>query len=356
MHVALVCPYSLDTPGGVASHVLGLASWLAQQDHRVTVVAPGTVDPVAARGVAVQLLGGARNFRFNGSVAQLAVGRSQSARAVRAAGHADVVHVHEPLTPGAAFAVARQCGPLVVTHHASFRVGPVLSRVLRRRAAALHPASSIAVSRAARDTALAATGIRGTLIGNGFLLPAAPPDSLGWRGGRVPRVGFLGRLDEPRKGFAVFRAIAGRAHCAGIDAEFVALGPGSVDPGPVRLIGQVDDAARDRELQRIDVLVAPNLGGESFGMVLVEALAAGCAVVASDLVGFRDVLAASGTGTLFPVGDVEAGLAALSKSLTAPADHLALHASVARWGWDELGPRIVAEYERALTTGDTAAI
>lgn len=355
MHVALVCPYSLDTPGGVGSHVQGLASWLTQQDHRVTVLAPGTVDPATPEGVTVQLLGRARNFRFNGSVAQLAVRRSQSARAVQAACQADVVHVHEPLTPGAAFAVARQCGPLVVTHHASFHPGPVLSRVLRRRAAALHPASSIVVSRAAMATALAVSGTTGTLIGNGLLLPAAPPVRDGWRGGPAPRVGFLGRLNEPRKGFAVFRAMAAQARAAGIDAEFVALGPGRVNPGAVHLLGVVGDAARDRELQRIDVLVAPNLKGESFGLVLVEALAAGCAVVASDLPGFRDVLTASGAGALFPVGDVRAGLAALSASLAAPADPLALHASAARWGWDVLGPRIVAEYERALSTGDTAA-
>ncbi|MDO5736316.1 MAG: glycosyltransferase family 4 protein [Propionibacteriaceae bacterium] len=348
MRVALVCPYSLDAPGGVATHVIGLATWLAEQGHGVTVIAPGVQPRSVPDGVTLHLLGPAHNFRFNGSVAQLAVRRSQSRAAVHVAGQADVVHVHEPLTPGIAFAVARQCSPLVVTHHASFDVGTVLAWSLRRRSASVRAAEAIAVSRAAQATAHRATGGQPVIIGNGLLMPSPPSAREGWRGGQRPRVAFLGRLEEPRKGFAVFRSMSMQAPQHGIDAEFVALGPGKVEPGPVLLMGPVDDTTRDRALAQVDVLIAPNLMGESFGLVLVEALAAGCAVVCSDLPGFRDVLDAAGTGSLFPVGDVSSALSALRAALEDPPDPATLHRAAGRWGWDALGPQILARYEAAL--------
>lgn len=353
MHVALVCPYSLDAPGGVATHVMGLARWLVTAGHTATVVAPGTGDRPRTDGVTVHILGPATNFRFNGSVAQLAVRRRQCADARRVTATADLVHVHEPLTPGVAFAVARGASPLVVTHHASFPVPRPLAAALRWRASALGQRQSIAVSPAAATTARSACGVEPVVIGNGVLLPPAPPPRRGWRGGARPRIGFLGRLDEARKGFDVFRRIAELAGPSGLDAEFVAVGPGSVEPGPVVLWGAVDDDTRDRTLQTVDVLVAPNLFGESFGMVLVEALASGCDVVASSLPGFRDVLVAAGAGALFPVGDASAALEVLRARLGEPAEPESLHAAARQWGWDELGPRILRRYDAALRIGHT---
>ena len=348
MHVALVCPYSLDTPGGVATHVMGLAKWMAEQSHTATVLAPGIKPRPMPAGVELHLLGQSRDFQFNGSVAQLAVGRRQAAEAIRVSRRADLVHVHEPLTPGMAYAVACAAQALVVTHHASLNVGSVASWFLRRRASALGPRESIAVSDAARASARITTGVGSVVIGNGLLLPAAPDPSSGWRGGVRPRIAFLGRLDEPRKGFPVFRAMAGLAGDAGLDADFVAVGPGRVAPGPVELHGVVDDAGRDEMLRRIDVLVAPNLFGESFGLILVEALASGCGVVASDISAFRDVLEASGVGKLFPSGDAVGALNSLRDVLAGPPDPPALHAASHRWGWDVLGPRVLARYESAL--------
>ncbi len=348
MHVALVCPYSLDTPGGVGTHVLGLSAWLVAQGHDAMVIAPGGEGHRGADGVSLHLVGRSHNFRFNGSVAQLAVGRRQGTDALRVAREADVVHVHEPLTPGIAFAVARATRNLVVTHHASFTVGPLVSGLLRRRAAAVRPAAAIAVSEAALQTARSLTGTTPDVIGNGVFLPDAPPHLESWRGGVRPRIGFLGRLDEPRKGFAVFRDVARRARKTGLDAEFVALGPGKVDPGPVRLLGAVDNTERNHALQQVDVLLAPNLFGESFGLILVEALAAGCAVVASDLPGFRAVLAQAGTGTMFPAGNVDAGFAMLRGALSNPEDPVLLHGSAHSWSWDVLGPRVLAVYQTAI--------
>ncbi|WP_158600637.1 glycosyltransferase family 4 protein [Tessaracoccus antarcticus] len=353
MHVALVCPYSLDAPGGVGTHVMGLAGWLAGRGQRVTVIAPGRRARPAPPGVIFHLVGPSSDFHFNGSVAQLAVRRRQCADALRTSLAADVVHVHEPLTPGIAFAVAKGATTLVVTHHASFRVPTMLAGALRWRARALGERQSIAVSRAAAATARRACGAEPVIIGNGVVLPPAPAPRAGWRGGARPRVGFLGRLDEPRKGFDVFREVADLAAQEGLDAEFVALGPGSVTAGRVKLWGVVDDATRDQALQSVDCLVAPNLFGESFGMVLVEALASGCDVVASDLAGFRDVLAAAGTGAVFPVGDSRAALAILGERLARPTDPTRLHASAQQWGWDVLGPRVLAQYEVALARANT---
>lgn len=349
MHVALLCPYSLDTPGGVATHVLGLADWLVSQGDEATVIAPGTRRRAVPDGVALHLVGRSMDLPFNGSVAQLAVRRRQCATALGAARAADVVHVHEPLTPGIAFAVARAADTLVVTHHASFEPSRMLSAVMRRRASALHPLASIAVSQAAWRTVHTTTGSHPEVVGNGVLLPDPPPERRGWRGGVRPRIGFLGRLDEPRKGFVVFREVARRAHESGLDAEFVAMGPGRVDPGSVRLLGSVNDTDRNLALEQIDVLLAPNLFGESFGLILVEALAAGCAVLASDLPGFEAVLAESGTGSTFPVDNADAALAALHTTLAVPSDPGALHRSAHPWSWDVLGPRVRDQY--VLATG-----
>lgn len=347
MHIALVCPYSLDAPGGVGTHVMGLATWLDAQGHRASIIAPGTQPVSPCGGVEIHLMGATRDFRFNGSVAQLALGRRACVEARSIARTADVVHVHEPLTPGIAFAVARGSENLVTTHHASFEPGAAVSGLLRLRAAAFRPVSCIAVSPEARRTAIAVTGTSPEIIGNGILVPPAPLLQPGWRGGARPRVGFLGRLDEPRKGFAIFREVAQRALATGQDAEFVALGPGRVSPGPVRLLGAVSDSERTEALHAIDILIAPNLFGESFGLVLVEALAAGCGVLASDLPGFVDVLAQSGTGTTFPVGNATAALAALGSILSTPLDPIALHRSARPWSWELLGPRVHAHHVSA---------
>ncbi len=366
MRVALVTPYSLDVPGGVGTHVLGLARWLLSQGHDPFVVAPGE-QPVDV-GVPVRLLGRATPFSFNGSTARLAVSPHQARAARAAVATADVVHVHEPLTPGAAFAAARSGRPLVVTHHAAFQVG-ALGPVLRARAALLpRDRVSLAVSEAAAATARAATGVTPEVVPNAIELPDLSTRAASLRSSRAaqgaegapsasalraaqgagpsrPMVLFLGR-DEPRKGFPVFAALAR----SGVDAEFVAVGPTTPTPD-VSVLGAVSDAERTRLLSAATVLVAPNLAGESFGLVLVEALVHGAAVLASDLPAFRAVVDDPAVVRFFPPGDAAAGSAALRSLLAAPPDPTQARTAAAPYGWDVVGPRLLDAYARAGREG-----
>lgn len=353
-----MCPYSLDVPGGVGTHVLGLGAWLRRQGHDVQLVAPGT--PAGRRTLVDQVvehrLGRSCAVVFNGSTARLALDPRQAREAVRASAAADVVHVHEPLTPGVAFAVARSASALVVTHHAAFEPGPLLRALLRRRAAGLGTRESLAVSPSAAATALAVTGLPAAVVPNAVVLPPAPA-----RGPRRPGgpavVGFLGRANDPRKGYPLFCQVARRSEQLGLPVRFEAVGPGTAGADlVVRGRGELPSAARDAWLAGVDVLLAPNTGGESFGLVLVEALAAGCDVVASDLPAFRAVLQRAGVGRTFTVGDPGSATAALSDALAHPTDPRTCHAAAAHWGWDTVGPRVVAAYQKArLTPGNAEA-
>ncbi len=342
MSIALVAPYSLDVPGGVGKHVLGLARWLREQGHDALVVAPG--ERVVDAGVPVRLLGRATPLPFNGSTARLALSLSQARAARAAVATADVVHVHEPLTPGAAFAAARSGRPLVVTHHAAFAVG-ALGPVLRARAALLpRDRVSLAVSEAAAATARAATGVTPEVVPNAIEVPdlstqRSASASRPAHGAGRPMVLFLGR-DEPRKGFPVFAEVAR----SGVDAEFVAVGPTTPTPG-VSVLGAVSDAERARLLSAATVLVAPNLAGESFGLVLVEALAHGAAVLASDLPAFRAVVDDPAVARFFPPGAATAATAGLRELLATPPDPALTRAAAAPYAWDSVGPRVLRAYE-----------
>ncbi|MBB1509205.1 glycosyltransferase family 4 protein [Tessaracoccus sp. MC1756] len=335
LRVALVCPYSLDQPGGVATHVLGLAAWLRSRGHRPFVVAPGT----GPSNDDVHLLGRAVSLPFNGSVAHLGVLPDQAMKARAAIDGADLVHVHEPLTPGVAYAVARSArNTLVVTHHAHFRPG-LLGVPLRLRAALLPPRQSIAVSEAAAETARIVTGAAPVVVPNAVEVPIVPPAA---KQGDV--VLFVGRLNEPRKGYPTFAALADLVP----EATFVAIGPGTGGAAQVRELGSLSNGERNRWLEQARVLVAPNRFGESFGIILIEALARGCAVVASDLPAFRAVVDDDAVASFFPPDDLAVASAQLRSRLASPADPVTAWQSARRFSWDVVGPQIEDVYARAL--------
>ena len=336
MRIALVVPYCLDVPGGVATHAIGLAAWLRGRGQDARIIAPGTAQVDV--DVPVTLLGGSVDLPFNGSVARLALRPDQARAALRATTGADLVHVHEPLTPGAGFAVASRTRlPLVVTHHASFTPSPTVARLLRARARRLPPRVSLAVSEAAWHLTTRIGVTDAVIVPNAIALPPAPSP----RAGR-PTVAFVGRLDEPRKGYRVFVEAAALVQ----GADFIAVGPGGHGAPGVTELGALGRRELGEVLGSASILVAPNLFGESFGMVLVEGLAHGAAVVASDLPAFRAV-AEGPASSFFPVGDASAAAEAIEKRLADPVDPVSAGRSAARFGWDAIGPAVEAAYGRS---------
>ncbi|WP_336923198.1 glycosyltransferase family 4 protein [Aquipuribacter sp. SD81] len=319
--VGLLCPYDLDVPGGVREQVLGLAGALAARGHRVEVLGPrsgpGAVAGVA-EGVAVRDAGRVVAVPTNGSTARLAVGPAARAEAAdwAADGGFDVVHVHEPVPPGIGHSALRRLAraggsrpAVAATVHVSIAPGPAgRSRALR--GAARHVGAVLrgvdvlsAVSEHARRTVVDHLGRSALVVPNGV-------DVGGWARTPRQRAGpptavVVGRADEPRKGVDVLLAAWPGVRSRVPGARLVVVGPrggaaGGLPPG-ASAVGAVGEGEKRRLVAGADVLVAPHRGGESFGLVLVEAMSVGTAVVASDLPAFRDVLA--GTGTLVPPGE-----------------------------------------------------
>ncbi len=316
LSIALVCPYSLTTPGGVQGQVVGLARALERRGHRPVVFAP--VDGTAPEGVTVVPTGRSVPVPGNGSRAPLARSPRRVVAGARAAatGGFDVVHVHEPLAPGLPLALllSRRVPPSVATFHrsgasAAYRLLRPLGRLAARRYAV-----RAAVSEAARATAVAVVPGSVDVLFNGVATDEGGDEPWPTAG---PTVLFLGR-HEPRKGLAVLLAAHERLPAprpalwiAGAGPETSALRR-AYPPTPERSwLGVVGEVEKRRRLAAADALVAPALGGESFGMVLLEAMAHGTPVVASDIDGYRQ--AAGGAARLVPPGDV----AALSEAITA---------------------------------------
>lgn len=368
LRIGLVCPYALDTPGGVQNHVLGLAGWLVRAGHEVAVLAPGPPLPglLERHGLTdaqVSSVGRPVPLRYNGSVARVTFSPLTAARLGRwsAAHPLDLLHLHEPVTPSVSLlALLRARVPVVATFHTATprsRSMHLAAPVLRRPIAAL--AERIAVSATAREVVRRHLGVDATVIPNGF--DHADLYRADTRR-RRRRVVFLGRLDEPRKGLPVLLRAWPLIRAAEPDAELVLAGaPGQTRadrlPDGVSLAGLVSDDERARLLSSAEVFVAPHLGRESFGLVVLEAMAARAVVVASDLPAFRDVLTADDRqhGHLFATGDHRALADAVVTAFAEDADGLdravdpaAAADAARRYDWSVIGPRVVARYRAAL--------
>ena len=333
LRIALVCPYSLSRPGGVQGQVIGLARVLATRGHAATVFAPLDRVADAPDGIDLVATGHSTALPANGSVAPVTVSVPAVVRARRTlvSGGFDVVHVHEPFAPGLPYGllVGGHLPPLVATFHRSGGSGfyTVLAPLIRHLSTRF--AVRCAVSEAARATVEAALGAPCLIGFNGVEVDryrGAEP----WPSDR-PTVLFLGRHEE-RKGLAVLlEAFSGLPD--GPAAEPVPgrtgrpvlwIGGDGPQTGDLRRrfpaspdiewLGILSESEKDRRLVGADVLCAPSLGGESFGMVLLEAMAAGTVVVASDIDGYRD--AAGGCAVLAPPGDARLLAAAMTGALT----------------------------------------
>lgn len=369
MKVGLVCPYAWDTPGGVRSHVADLAIALGDHGHEVSVLAP--IDDVADLPSWIADGGRTTAVRYNGSVARLSFGVKATRRVRRwiREGDFDVVHVHEPVAPSLsilALWVAR--GPLVATWHSSHERSRVLSAGYYIAQTAMEKVRGrIAVSEDARRTLVAHLGGDAVLIPNGVRVSAfADMEPLGGVDPSRPSVLFLGRMDEPRKGLAVLWEALPRILAAVPDLQVLIAGPGDIDeqrhdlpPGTaanVTFLGRVSDEDKARALRTVDVYVAPHIGGESFGIVLVEAMAAQTAVLASDLPAFRRVLQDGRCGRVFARGDA-AGLAAGMVELLEDPGLRGRYVEqgfrrVREFDWDRVVESVIAVYDSVHMPGE----
>ena len=366
MRIGMVCPYSLDAPGGVQAHVLELAQVLIDQGHQVQVIAPASDGAQLPEYVFSS--GGALAVPYNGSTVRLQFGLGALAKLRQwiAQGRFDVLHVHEPSAPSLSFLAVRAAeGPIVATFHAA----AVQSLMLSALRPVLTPyyekiVGRIAVSPLSRRLQMQAVGVGSVEIPNGLHvrdfqdaepLPGYPRD-----GGTVL---FLGRYDEPRKGFVTLLQALPSIVARHPGVEVLVVGPGDERKARakagahacrLRFLGQVSKEEKASALRSADVFCAPNTGGESQGIVLLEAMAAGAAVAASDLEAFRRVLDDGRAGLLLPIGDAAAWAKGVNELLADPSSREQSVAAgaevVAAYDWAVIAKQILRVYE-TVTVG-----
>ncbi|MBL1089574.1 MULTISPECIES: glycosyltransferase family 4 protein [Streptomyces] len=383
MKIGIVCPYAWDVPGGVQFHIRDLAEHLIRLGHEVSVLAPSDDDTplppyVVSAGRAVPV-------PYNGSVARLNFGFLSAARVRRwlQNGAFDVIHIHEPASPslGLLACWAAQ-GPIVATFHTSnprsramIAAYPILQPALEKISA------RIAVSEYARRTLVEHLGGDAVVIPNGvdvdFFARAEPKAA--WQsvrtsgkdgdGRRAATIGFIGRIDEPRKGLPVLMKALPKILAEVPDARLLVAGRGDEEeavaslPAALRsrveFLGMVSDEDKARLLRSVDLYIAPNTGGESFGIILVEAMSAGAPVLASDLDAFAQVLDQGEAGELFTNEDADALATAAVRLLADPARLAELRTRgtrhVRRFDWSTVGADILAVYE-TVTAGAASVL
>lgn len=360
MRIALVCPYAWDRVGGVQSHVRALAAVLRRRGHEVLVIAPRSATHRGAAPDGVAFAGRAAPVPANGSIAPVAFGPGAvaSLRAALRSFDPELLHLHEPLIPSLSLiALTTSDVPAVGTFHASaaaslgYKIAaPVLERAadgLRVRTAVSDAARAFAQRYFPGDYVLTPNGVEVARF------TGALPADLGPR----PVILFLSRLERRKGAEVLIQAMAGLRE---LDVDLLVAGE-----GPERR--RLEDLARrldvrvtfrgfvpDAELPSLyagaTVYCAPAIKGESFGIVLVEAMAAGAPVVASDLDGFRAV--AANAGVLVPPGDPGALAHALREVVTDAARRKEMRTMGVRlaslYDWERLAANVEATYGRAL--------
>jgi phosphatidyl-myo-inositol alpha-mannosyltransferase len=378
MRIAIVSPYSWSYPGGVTRHIEALAERFIEDGHYVRVLAPfdptDRVSTVLHRGAAPQPvrapdylvpLGRTLGFKANGAVSNVSItphGVATMHKELRTGGY-DVVHVHEPIAPVLSWiGVDNTRLPMVGTFHvySESKLSNGIANVLGARRVLNRLHVRIAVSEAAAWTARRFFGGHYEIIPNGVHVDAQRAALAAKRPmGERLRIVFVGQAVE-RKGLPLllraFEAL--REH---IPTELTVIGPTPEELAPmmldsrdVRILGKVDDETKRRELEEADVLCAPSLGGESFGMVLTEAFAAGTPVVASNIAGYRDVVRDGVDGVLVPPGDARALAEALRDLWEEPERRARMAQAAAedvkRFAWSRVADEVMEAYKEAIAT------
>lgn len=316
MKIGFVSPYAWDVPGGVQAHIRDLAQFYRKQGHEVSVLAPATDDGsikedfvvAAGRPVAIP---------YNGAVARVLFGPVAASRVRQwiETEAFDILHLHEPAIPSLSLlACSIAEGPMVGTFHVAaprqkvaFAIAPLLEPIIEKLRA------RIAVSEVARETLTIHLDTDAVVIPNGisadFFGSAQPRPE--WQ--RVNTIGFIGRFSEPRKGLGILLEALPSIARIFPNVRILIAGPGegieamqSINPAlrnNLQFLGRINDSEKASFLKSLDLYVAPNTGGESFGIILAEAMAAGAPIVASDIPAFRHLLDDGRYGALFENGN-----------------------------------------------------
>ena len=366
LRIGIVCPYSWDVPGGVQNHIRDLAEFLIANGHYVEVLAPATEgtdlpDYVISAGRAVSI-------PYNGAVARVLFGVVANSR-VRSwinDGNFDLLHLHEPAIPSLSLlACWAGEGAMVGTFHAAAKyqkaiiaIGPILEPVIEKLSA------RIAVSESARLTLTAHLETDAIVIPNGIYAnnyrDGSPRQE--WRGNTI---GFLGRFEEDRKGLPVLLDALPIISRFVPDIRVLIAGPGDSEEvlekvdsqlrNRVEFLGKISEADKADFLASVSLYIAPNTGGESFGIILAEAMAGGATVVASDIPAFADVLGDGEYGALFEsensehLAKVIIDLLRDNEKREGLAIAGAKHAQ--RFDWTQVGEEIFEVYELAMVKG-----
>ena len=310
LKIGIVCPYSWDTPGGVQNHIRDLAEFLIAAGHEVSVLAPA-IDENKLPDFVVNA-GKPISIPYNGAVARVLFGPVAFARVRQwiSQGDFDLLHLHEPAIPSISLLACWAAdGPMVGTFHAAakrqkiiFAIGPILEPAIEKLSA------RIAVSEAARLTLTDHLDTDAVIIPNGIYANRYTEGKRieKWSGNTI---GFIGRFEEPRKGLSVLVDALPVISRFAPDVKVLVAGPG--DPADVienidpqmrqrfEFLGKISEDEKADFMSSVAVYVAPNTGGESFGIILAEALAGGACVVASDIPAFDDLLGQGEFGALF---------------------------------------------------------
>ena len=373
MKIGFVSPYAWDVPGGVQAHIRDLAYHYRAQGHEVSVLAPCTNESLIEEDFVVPA-GRPVAIPYNGAVARVLFGPVAASRVRQwiAAGDFDVLHLHEPAIPSLSLlACSIAEGPLVGTFHAAaprqkvaFAIAPLLEPVIEKLRA------RIAVSEVARETLRIHLDTDAVVIPNGisvdFFADAQPNSD--WK--KPLNIGFIGRFSEPRKGLGVL--LEALPNVARIFPEFRLLiaGPGegleamqSINPAlrnRLQFLGRINDEEKASFLKSLDLYVAPNTGGESFGIILAEAMAAGVPIVASDIPAFRFLLDDGKYGALFANENADELSRKIIQLLHNPDQRDALSQAGTersqRFDWKNVGDEIMNVYLHARGEGERVTL
>jgi phosphatidylinositol alpha-mannosyltransferase len=365
--IGIVCPYGWDTPGGVQSHVGDLAEYLIAQGHFVSVLAP-VINEEAIPDYVISA-GRPISIPYNGAVARILFGPLAFARVKQWIGNGnfDLLHLHEPAIPSISLlACWASEGPLVGTFHAAstrqkiaFAITPFIEPVIEKLTA------RIAVSEAARETLQIHLDTDAVVVPNGIYAKRfsdAHTDPR-WSGNTI---GFMGRFEENRKGLSVLIEALPLIIEKIPDIRVIVAGPGNpatiledMDPHlrqRFTFLGRISEQDKANFMSSVSIYVAPNTGGESFGIILAEALAGGASVLASDIPAFDSLLGHGKYGSLFQSENAQD----LAKRAIELLNNPDLRTAIAKAGreyaqsfdWDVVAERIYDVYEMAMVGHD----